>query len=191
MRPPPKEPSDSSPPETSTTDVKLTDHQRFFLKISPIAREIEKEFGISPLILITQSAHESNWGRSGLTEKANNLFGFTGDSWAAQKKPVIFLKTQEFVAGKWVSIERPFRSYASWNESVRDWVRLMHTDRYAKPPDRSPLDPLIPPLSALAYAKSGQIYEFAHVVQAVGYATDPFYAAKLSSLAEKVTDLMR
>jgi flagellum-specific peptidoglycan hydrolase FlgJ len=152
----------------------MDDRATFINTIYPLAQDEESRSGIHPLITITQAAHESNWGNSGLTRKANNLFGFTGDSWAAEGKPVIKLPTSEFVHDQWITIERPFRAYGSWSESIRDWASLMQRPRYVK---------------ALDAAKRGDIVDFATEVATAGYATDPKYAEALISVAKFVQSI--
>ena len=63
-------------------------------KILPIAVSIHTITKIVPIITMTQAAHESNWGSSGLTDKANNLFGYTADdSWILAKKDTLDRKS--------------------------------------------------------------------------------------------------
>lgn len=152
-----------------------------------IAADEEGRSGIKSLITIAQAAHESGWGQSGLTQKANNLFGFTGDSWEAEGKPVIRMPTDEWVEGtvnnttgmsvpgRWITVPRPFRAYSSWAESVRDWASLMQANRYA---------------AAFACARAGDMPGFAKAVFAAGYATDPNYAAELTMVGGIVSDLL-
>lgn len=165
----------------------MDDKVKNFIKLMlPIAQDEDTRSGIKPLITITQSAHESGWGLSGLTQKANNLFGFTGEGWEHEGKPVIKLPTAEYVqrvvkdadgnpvydntTGRHVMetvkvvVDRPFRSYESWAESIRDWARLLHAPRYA---------------AALVAAQSGSMDVFAHEISKAGYATDPRYAEGL------------
>lgn len=144
-------------------------------KIRPVAVAVEREFGIKADLGVVQSAHESNFGRSKLAVAANNLFGFTGDSWKKAGKPVYEIDTREFLDGKWVTVKRPFRLYQSWEESYRDWARLISTaSRYRK---------------AYAAAKEGNLSKFASELQKGGYATDPTYANKLVALAASHPEL--
>lgn len=178
---------------------KDTRESRFIDRLWPIALQIKNEFGIHPPILITQAAHESRWGESELTDDANNLFGMTGDDWWAQGKPVLTMKTWEESAkepdqirywsrpgdiiekkinpkgGSILTVLRPFRMYATWDESVRDWVSLLIRPRFAK---------------ALAAARSGDIKAFAKEMQAAGYATDSNYEAKLLAMAARVDEAL-
>lgn len=157
--------------------------KRFVNLLYPIATDEENRSGIDPLITITQAAHESGWGQSELTKKANNLFGFTGESWEQQGKPVIRMPTREWVAssinnttgmtvpGHFITIPRPFRAYKSWAESVRDWSTLMQGQRYH---------------AAYTAAKLGDLSGFAKAVYEAGYATDPDYAAELVNVGGEV-----
>ncbi len=147
----------------------------FIEKMWPIADDEFNRSGIFPHMTVVQSAHESAWGTSGLTVKANNLFGFTGESWEKEGKPVIVLPTKEFVEAQWTVVNRPFRSYDSWAGSVRDWANLMQRPRYK---------------DALEYMKSGNIVGFCKAVAAAGYATDPDYADKLIELYNENTNLL-
>lgn len=149
----------------------MNDRLIFITNILPIAQDEEGRSGIKPLITITQAAHESNWGKSQLTKEANNLFGFTGDSWAAEGKPVIKLPTKEYVHDQWITIDRPFRAYKSWAESVRDWASLMQRPRYQ---------------DAYKAAQLGDLPLFAQKVSAAGYATDPHYGENLIAISKLV-----
>lgn len=172
----------------------------FVDKMMPIALQIQERYKIDPLITISQAAHESAWGLSGLTQKANNLFGFTGDSWADQGKSVIWMETDEWdkrtpdqityfskpgdivkktanpSGGTDLVVKRPFRSYPTWYDSVSDWANLMGAQKYS---------------NALNDAKDGNLTAFANDVSAAGYATDPDYAMKLISVGDDVAALIQ
>ena len=144
----------------------------FLKRISPLAKVIEVQLGIPLDITVTQAAHESNWGSSGLTKSANNLFGMTGESWKAAKKPVVEMPTDEYVNGKFVSVKRPFRKYDSWLESCKDWANnIATTPRYA---------------SAYQAARAHNSQLFFTLVAAAGYATDPNYGQKLVLVRDAV-----
>jgi flagellum-specific peptidoglycan hydrolase FlgJ len=152
----------------------------YIKKILPDARRIETEFGIPAAIAITQSAHESNWGMSYLTQKYNNLFGVTASAawqsqFPAEDRPnhIAVLPTYEYVHGNKVAQTRAFRAYTNWYESLHDWALLI-VKRY--------------PL-ALAAAKVNDAIQFFVEVQKGGYATDPKYSAKLINLFKELPDL--
>ncbi len=161
---------------------------KFVSDMIHVAADEEGRSGIKSLITISQAAHESGWGGSKLTEKANNLFGFTGEGWEQEGKPVVRMPTDEWiegslnnttgltVPGRWVTVQRPFRAYSSWAESVRDWSNLMHANRYA---------------AAFARARDGDLPGFAREVHAAGYATDPHYASALTAVGVTVQQVLK
>lgn len=149
--------------------------ENFKKNMLPIARDEQKRSGIHPDVTISQAAHESNWGLSGLTTQANNLFGFTGESWEKDGKPVLKLPTREFINGAWTVVNRPFRAYKSWAESVRDWGNLISTaSRYKK---------------AYALAQKGDVPGYAVEVLKAGYATDPGYSKALTTVYNTVKSI--
>lgn len=103
---------------------------------------------------------------SGLTTRANNFFGIkTGKSW---KGAVQTMPTQEYLNGKWVTVQAPFRKYDSPDASFRDRVQLFRLlARYHK-----------------LFVKDDAETE-ARQIQAAGYATDPQYANKVISVIRK------
>lgn len=154
-----------------TTSSTPTSKAEFFTRLRPVALAVERETGIKADLGMVQAAHESAYGTSGLTQKANNLFGFTaelGTYWRTQGRAFVEMPTTEWKAAGAYKTTRPFRAYASWEESYRDWARLMQIPHYAK---------------ALPFAKAGNLKGFAAALQAAGYATDPAYAAKLEGVA--------
>lgn len=151
------------------TMANFEQRKQFKKTMEPIANAIEREFGIKPVITITQSAHESNWGKSELTKKANNLFGFTKGSWIGD---TINMPTREYIAGQWITVARPFRAYESWYDSVKNWAEIISSaSRYSE---------------AYKFAKIGDLKSFAVAVAKGGYATDPKYAQKLIGVAKVV-----
>lgn len=148
-----------------------TSKAEFIARLRPVALAVERETGIKADLGMIQAAHESAWGTSGLTDKANNLFGFTaelGTYWRTQGRAFVEMPTTEWKGGAAYKTTRPFRAYASWEESYRDWARLMQIPHYA---------------AALPFARAGNLKGFAAALQAAGYATDPAYASKLEGVA--------
>ena len=141
-------------------------------KLMPVAKYIETKYGIKPEITIAQSALESDYGNSGLTLKANNIFGMTGDTWRKQGKPVISMPSYEYVLGIRIPTIRWFRVYNSWNESAEDWAKLISTSSLYG--------------NAYYYAKRGNISYFAKEMQRVGYATDINYADNIINRHEVI-----
>ncbi len=163
------------------------------------ALEIQKRLGIDPLLLITQSAVESNWGRSELTTQDNNFFGMTGGSWIKKGLPVADYPTTEWVnkpidqvtyfetPGDLISkesvsptqtkvkVHRYFRHYDSMEQSLDDWANLISGLSIYQ--------------NAYEAAKRGDIQNFAAALQAAGYATDPKYAQTLVQFNSEVQAL--
>lgn len=141
-----------------------TAEQRTFLdKIGPMAAANMQKTGILASLTIAQAILESGWGKSGLTLKANNLFGVKGTYNGAS----LSCKTQEWDGSKYITITAAFRKYPSWAESVADHSALfLRLDRYKNL--RGCTD----------YKKACQY------VREDGYATDPAYTTKLIRIIE-------
>ena len=130
---------------------------------------IKADFGVAQL------AKESRYGTSDKALLANNLAGFTaedGTYWATKKFPRKLFPTKEEISGKLVDATRPFRAYASWEESYVDWARLLHT--------KYPL--------AFASSVSGDFVGFANGLK--GYATDSGYSEGLISFHREVSSIV-
>ncbi|WP_251859566.1 glucosaminidase domain-containing protein [Clostridium sp. Marseille-Q2269] len=79
-----------------------------------------------PSITIGQAILESDWGRSELSKKGNNLFGIKATpSW---KGKVLNMETSENYNDE---IKDNFRQYKSKDESIRDYANfLLNNKRY-------------------------------------------------------------
>lgn len=98
--------------------------------LKPYVLEDMKKTRILASLTASQAFLESNKGNSGLTTKANNLFGIKG-KYNGQS---VTMKTTEYINGKAVKVDAEFRKYPSWLESVADHSRLLSTKRYSKIP---------------------------------------------------------
>lgn len=132
--------------------------KQFFDKIKPYVIKDMQTSGILASLTAAQACIESNRGNSGLTTKANNLFGIKG---AYNGKSVTMLTT-EYYNGVKKRVNAEFRKYPSWLESINDHSRLFNrAARYAN-------------------LRNCQDYEEACVnVKKDGYATSPSYAQTL------------
>lgn len=153
--------------------VKLVkDKKSGVIKISAAAIDTARSTGIPLSLIVTQAAHESNYGMSQLANKSNNLFGIkAGGTWpgAFDSYP-----TNEFINGKNVTVQAKFRKYNSWAESVADWSKLIKS-RYPKAYDA---------------ALNDQTNLFFQELQNGGYATDPKYAEKLVAVHDSLGELI-
>lgn len=116
-------------------------------------------------VTVAQFLLESNWGRSGMGD-ANNYFGIK----ARAGEPFVMKDTTEFVNGKPVRMQQPFRRYASMAECFADHARLIcnRTRNGQK-------------LYAKALANPTDPVAFAHALTGI-YATDPQYGSKLVAI---------
>lgn len=124
---------------------------------------------ILPSVTLSQAIIESKHGDSGLTKKANNLFGIKG----SYKGQSVTMMTTEYIGGHYVKVPAKFRKYPNWWESISDHSYLLvSAKRYANIPGCDD------------YIKACQN------LQADGYATAPDYAQTLISYITKY-DLTR
>lgn len=136
----------------------------FFEVLKPYVLQDMKDTGILASLTASQAYIESNKGNSGLTQKANNLFGMKG----AYNGQSIVMKTTEYYNGKAVKVDAAFRKYPSWKESIADHSRLFNANkRYAN------------------LRGCTNYLEACKNVQADGYATSPTYAKTLATTVEK------
>lgn len=101
--------------------------QSFLEKIKPLAITDMKETGILASLTGAQAFIESNKGNSGLTQKANNLFGIKG-SYDGQS---VRMLTTEYYNGVPHRVYADFRKYPNWLDSINDHSALFNRlDRY-------------------------------------------------------------
>lgn len=139
---------------------------------SEISKNLQgQELNILPSVTIAQAILESNWGKSTLAVKANNLFGIKASKdWSGQ---VFNIETKEQKAdGTVYTIKADFRKYNSWIDSVKDHDKFFISTEWRKQNYKRVLE-----------AKDYK--EQAKALQDCGYATDKKYADKLISLIEK------
>jgi flagellar protein FlgJ len=121
-----------------------------------------QQLGVSPKILLAQTAIETGWGRSVV---GNNLFGIkAGSSWTGQK---VDAATHEYANGELVSITDSFRAYPSAEASVQDFVSLVQNS----------------PRYRAALGSGDNVVGYAQGLLAGGWATDINYVSKLQSVA--------
>lgn len=146
----------------------MTQEQKNFIeKVGKLAKDDAKTSGVLPSLTIAQAILESGWGKSGLTVKANALFGIKAySSWTGK---VYNCKTQECYDGKnYVTIDGCFRAYNSWEESVKDHGAFLKSlSRYKAV------------IGEKDYKKACK------AIHEAGYATGPNYANQLINLIEQ------
>lgn len=137
---------------------------------SSAAERVARDSGIPASYMLGQAGHETGWGKSEIRgdngSNSFNLFGIkaTGN-W---KGKVAEITTTEYVDGIPRKVKAKFRAYDSYEDSFRDYARLItENPRYAQ-----------------AVESTGNAKAYATALQNAGYATDPLYASKLSRAIE-------
>lgn len=158
----------SSPFTDNQQENEAQSHQQFIERLVPHAQELQDGYGVLPSIILGQAILESNWGKSTLASKYNNLFGIK--AYGDQKK--VSLETKEFVNEEWITIQGDFKVYDSWEQSMDD-----HTQLFVQGVEWNPA----------LYEKvitATNYQEAAQALQDAGYATDPGYAQKIIQVIE-------
>lgn len=151
----------------------------FVQHLSGTAERVAQDSGIPASFMLGQAGHETGWGKSEIRHKdgstSYNLFGIkAGKGWTGK---VAEITTTEYINGTPRKVTAKFRAYDSYEESFRDYARLITDNpRYEK---------------AQATAKTGSAVAYAAELQKAGYATDPEYAKKLSGAINSALRVQR
>jgi len=170
-------PSGSAPAESTIQAPK--GREGFVQHLSGTAERVAQDSGIPASFMLGQAGHETGWGKSEIRHKDGsnsfNLFGIkAGKGWTGK---VAEITTTEFINGKPQKVTAKFRAYDSYEDSFRDYARLINDNpRYEK---------------AQATAKTGSAVAYAAELQKAGYATDPDYAKKLSGAINSALRVQR
>ena len=160
------------PKVPESNDEPLTgDSKDFLAQLSLPARLASQQSGVPPHLILAQAALESGWGQRQIRrengEPSFNIFGVKASgSW---KGPTTEITTTEYENGEAKKIKAKFRVYSSYLEALSDYVGLLSRNpRYAA-------------VTQAATAEQG-----AQALQNAGYATDPQYARKLTSMIQQL-----
>ena len=157
------EPRSTPQPQRSTT---FANKDEFIAAMTPVAKEVAANLGISHRIVLAQAALESGWGRK---MKGNNLMGIKSHGEAGGVDVV----THEIVNGKKVKITDNFRAYDTPEDSIRGYGKFLKANSRYKHFLRAGVENEDAQLSAL---------------QSSGYATDPMYSQKLKNIIKGIPD---
>lgn len=136
------------------------------------AHRVAQESGIPAAYMLGQAGHETGWGRHEIRGAGGansfNLFGIKATGgWTGK---VAEITTTEYEGGVPRKQKAKFRAYDSYEESFRDYARLISQNpRYAQ-----------------AMQNTASYKDYARALQNAGYATDPQYANKLHRAIEGV-----
>lgn len=169
----------ASPAPVEATMQVPKGREGFVQHLSGTAERVAQESGIPASFMLGQAGHETGWGKSEIKNKDGsnsfNLFGIkAGKGWTGK---VAEITTTEYINGKAQKVTAKFRAYDSYEDSFRDYARLIkESPRYEK---------------AESVAQSGSAMAYASALQKAGYATDPDYAKKLSGAINSVLRAQR
>ncbi|WP_312458202.1 flagellar assembly peptidoglycan hydrolase FlgJ [Pseudescherichia sp.] len=162
-------------PDGAGNDAALSgDSKEFLAQLSLPARLASEQSGVPHHLILAQAALESGWGQRQIKrengEPSFNLFGVKASgSW---KGPTTEITTTEYENGEAKKVKAKFRVYGSYLEALSDYVGLLSRNpRYAA-------------VTSAATAEQG-----AQALQSAGYATDPNYARKLTSMIQQLKSL--
>jgi peptidoglycan hydrolase-like protein with peptidoglycan-binding domain len=138
--------------------------EEFLAIIKPMVIKYMKSNKILASLTAAQALIESNKGNSGLTQKANNLFGMKG----MYEGHCVTMPTTEYYNGIKTTVDAQFRKYPSWQDSIDDHSGLFwRSVRYTN-------------------LRGCTDYKLACInVQKDGYATSPTYSQTLIKTIEK------
>jgi flagellum-specific peptidoglycan hydrolase FlgJ len=132
----------------------------FLAAMTPVAKEVADELGVSHKIILAQAALESGWGAKA---KNNAFFGIKSHDKAGSQT----FTTHEEVDGQLVKTQADFRQYDTPEDSIRGYGDFLKSNsRYRH------------------FLAAGQGNEDAQLMalQESGYATDSNYAQKLKAI---------
>ena len=144
--------------------------QGFIADIWPEAQAAASSLGVSPQLLIAQSALETGWGRHTMKfddgRSSYNLFGIkAGADWSGAALKRVSLEYRDGLLHNEVS---RFRAYDSPASSLSDYVDFIRSNpRYQQ-----------------ALASAGDDRAYIRAIQDAGYATDPEYADKVIGILD-------
>ena len=163
------------PRATESYDEPLSgDSKDFLAQLSLPAKLASQQSGVPHHLILAQAALESGWGQRQIRrengEPSFNIFGVKASgSW---KGPTTEITTTEYENGEAKKVKARFRVYSSYLEALSDYVGLISRNpRYAA-------------VTAAATAEQG-----AQALQNAGYATDPNYARKLTSMIQQLKSM--
>ena len=148
----------------------FTDKKSFIDALLPYAKKTAQALGISPIVLIAQSALETGWGKKIINSADNqsslNLFNIKAHkNWQGDKVAKNSLEVEDGVA---IKRRSDFRSYNSLADSFSDYGNFITSNkRYEQ---------------ALQHDSNDERY--IEELQQAGYATDPKYAEKIKTIMQ-------
>lgn len=159
-------------PMTDKTQFKSP--EEFTQHILPYAQKAAKELGVSPLVLVSQAALETGWGKAVTRHQDGsssfNLFNIKADNrWDGDH---VIKSTLEYDNGLAKYEKASFRAYDSYADSFDDYVDFLRTNsRYGD--------------ALHNQSNQGDDKLFIKDLHKAGYATDPNYADKVLNILKR------
>lgn len=151
-----------------------TDSKDFLAQLSLPAKLASEQSGVPHHLILAQAALESGWGQRQIRQPNGapsfNLFGIKAS--ADWKGNVAEITTTEYENGEARKVKARFRVYSSYLEALSDYVSLLTRN---------------PRYTAVTTAPSAELG--AQALQNAGYATDPNYARKLTSMIQQLKSM--
>ena len=147
--------------------------EEFTQYVLPFAEKAADALGVSPMVLVSQAALETGWGKAVIRRpdgsSSFNLFNIKADTrWNGEK---VIKSTLEYENGLAKYEKASFRAYDSYADSFDDYVDFLRENtRYH---------------SALQHQGNDKL--FIKGLHQAGYATDPNYADKVISIFNRET----
>jgi flagellar protein FlgJ len=165
----------TSVPEKELPEAKrrFNSPEEFTQTILPYAQAAADELGVTPMVLVSQAALETGWGKSVIRHNNGsssfNLFNIKADNrWNGDR---VSKSTLEYDRGVAKYENASFRAYDSYADSFDDYVDFLRTNaRYD---------------SALQHNGDDEL--FIQNIHEAGYATDPNYANKVINILNRET----
>jgi flagellar protein FlgJ len=145
-----------------------TTNAQFIAGAVPGARQGWRDYGVPASVTIAQAILESGWGRSALSATDRNYFGIKcfGGPGPVAKGCHTYQTWECGTNGACFTTTASFRTYATAADSFVDHGRFLRVNsRYGR-----------------AFAHNRNANEFARQIWLAGYATDPDYVRKLTTL---------
>ncbi|MGB0466187.1 MAG: flagellar assembly peptidoglycan hydrolase FlgJ [Pontibacterium sp.] len=144
--------------------------EEFVQSLMSVAQSVAGEIGVDPKVLLAQAALETGWGKylvqRGADQSSHNLFNIKADGrWQGERASASTLEYRDGIARRETA---SFRAYESYEDSFRDYVDFLKSS----PRYQQALEAVADP------------YDYLHQLQQAGYATDPQYAEKISTILD-------
>ena len=154
---------------TKPVSMPVQTHDQFIAAAVQGAQRGWREYGVPASVTIAQAILESGWGRSGLASVDKNYFGIkcqTGRYGTLANGCHLYATQECTKAGVCFDTAATFRTYAAMADSFRDHGNFLRVNsRYQ---------------AAFAYTRFAN--QFIWTVWKAGYATDPNYYTKITTL---------